>query len=816
MTYGIAITSGRNHIMTARILRLVFISLSLCLSGLGVPGAVAQTTAVVTVTPATNNVPITGTRQLAVTVTGVANTAVTWSVNGIAGGNSTIGTVSATGLYTAPTAILSTGLPVSVTATSVAAPTASGTCLMTVRNLIPKPAAVSPNPVPPDAFTLTMTGNNFITGARVYLATAVKPGSGTGDTSGQIPANARALTTVVNSMLQMTVSGSATIAELTGASLIVSNPGPLAVSAPFSIAPKSGVAISVAPVAVTVALGGTQQFQAAVTGTTNLAVTWKINGLVGGSADVGTISAAGIFTAPNAVPTAGNVTIQAVAAADPAAVATATVTLLDPQAVKFGRFLEQTSTGPTAQSLAEVRQLGIPAYLAKQFTLPASPWPDGNTASPQQTASTFLYNLAAGPDQLRQRMIYALSQIFVISFNKNTYANVMIPWLEILSRNAFGNFRTLLRDLTVSQSMGLYLDLGNSNKPTPGSGANENYAREVMQLFTIGLEELNPDGSARLDLVGKPIPTYSQANVMSLALALTGWTYATPPGSTPRANNPAVYGVGEMEYRDGNHDLTEKRLLNGFILSSNQTTVVDLNGALDNLFNHPNVGPFIATRLIRSFVTSNPSAGYIQRGAAVFDNDGTGTRGNLQALLTAILLDTEARNDNSADVTQGKLRSPVLHTLGLMRSLNIPLAVTNTIASVYVGMGEAVLSAPSVFGHYSPLFQMSVPPVTNAGGSALTKLFAPEFQIYTPAEAINRANWIYQVLYAADLTAFTSVASDPVLLVNAVDRTLLFGRMTAGMRDTLTTAARATPDLRTRALTVLYLTAMDGEHLVQR
>ncbi len=804
--------------MTARILRLVFISFSLCLPGAGVPGAAAQTTAVVTVTPATNNVPITGTRQLAVTVTGVANTAVTWSVNGIAGGNSTVGTISATGLYTAPAAILSTGLPASVTATSVAAPTASGTCLMTVRNVIPKPAAVSPNPVPPGAFTLTMTGNNFITGARVYLASAVTTGTGTSDTSGQIPATAKAkaLITVVNSSLKITVTGTATIAELTGASLIVSNPGPLAVSAPFSISPKSGVSVSVAPVALTVALGGTQAFQATVTGTTNLAVTWKINGLTGGSADVGIISAAGIFTAPNAVPPAGSVTIQAVAAADPAAVATATVTLLDPLAVKYGRFLEQTSTGPTTQSLAEVRQLGIPTYLTQQFTLPASPWPDGSTASPQQAVSTFIYNLAAGPDQLRQRMIYALSQIFVISFHKNPAANVMIPWLEILSRNAFGNFRTLLRDITVSQSMGLYLDLGNSNKPTPGSGANENYAREVMQLFTIGLVELNPDGSARLDLVGKPIPTYSQANVMNLALALTGWTYATPPGTTPRANNPAVYGVGEMEFRDGNHDLTEKRLLNGFILSSNQTTVADLNGALDNLFQHPNVGPFLATRLIRSFVTSNPSAGYIQRVASAFNNDGTGTRGNLQAVLTAILLDAEARNDNSADVTQGKLRSPLLHTLGLLRSLNIPIAVTNTIASVYVGMGEAVLSAPSVFGHYSPLFQMSVPPVALTGGGVLTKLFAPEFQIYTPAEAINRANWIYQVLSAADLSAFTGVASDPVLLVNAVDRTLLFGRMSAGMRGTLTTAARATPDLRTRALTVLYLTAMDGEHLVQR
>ena len=184
--------------MTARILRLVFISFSLCLPGAGVPGAAAQTTAVVTVTPATNSVPITGTRQLAVTVTGVANTAVTWSVNGIAGGNSTVGTISATGLYTAPAAILSSGLPASVTAKSVAAPTASGTCLMTVRNVIPKPAAVSPNPVPPGAFTLTMTGNNFITGARVYLASAVTTGTGTKDTSGQIPATAKALTTVVN------------------------------------------------------------------------------------------------------------------------------------------------------------------------------------------------------------------------------------------------------------------------------------------------------------------------------------------------------------------------------------------------------------------------------------------------------------------------------------------------------------------------------------------------------------------------------------------------------------------------------------------
>lgn len=802
--------------MTARLLRLVFFSLSLWLLGPGAPGTAAQTTTIVVVTPTTNSVPTTGTRQLSVTVTGPVNKAVTWSVNGIVGGNSTVGIVSASGLYSAPAAILANGLPVAVTATSVADTTAKSTCQMTVRNVIPKPSAVSPNPVPAGAFTLIITGNNFIAGSGVYLATGVTAGSGVADGSGQVPASARALITVFNSNLKLTVSGTATSAELTNAFLIISNPGPLAVSAPFPISPKSSVAVSISPAAATVALGGTQPFQAAVTGTTTLGVTWKVNGLIGGGPDTGTISTTGLYSAPNAIPLAGSVAIQAVAVADGSTVATATVNLLDPLAVKFGRFLEQSSTGPTAQSLAEIRQLGIGAYLTNQFSLPASPWPDGLTATVQQTASTFIYNLAAGQDQLRQRVIYALSQIFVVSLNKNTDASVVVPWLEVLSRNAFGNFRTLLRDITVSQSMGLYLDLGNSNKPTPGSGANENYAREVMQLFTIGLEELNLDGSTRLDLLNQPIPTYTQANVVSLALALTGWTYATAPGFTPRPNNPGVYGLGEMEFRDGNHDMTAKRLLNGFILASNQTTVADLNGALDNLFAHPNVGPFLATRLIRSLVTSNPSAGYLQRVATVFNNDGTGTRGNLRAVITAILLDAEARNDNTPDVTQGKLRSPLLHTLGLMRSLNIPIAVTNTIASVYVGMGEPVLASPSVFGPYSPLFQVSVSPIIGSGGSTVTKLFAPEFQIYTPAEAINRANWIYQILCAADLSAFTNVASDPVTLVNAVDRTLLFGRMSATMRETLVTAAKGTSDLRTRTLTVLYLTAMDGEHLVQR
>src|SRR5258708_1408156 len=192
----------------------------------------------------------------------------------------------------------------------------------------------------------------------------------------------------------------------------------------------------------------------------------------------------------------------------------------------------------------------------------------------------------------------------------------MLPWLRLLSKHAFGNYRDLLRDVSISPSMGKYLDLANSMKPGLAGGANENYPRELMQLFTIGLWQLNPDGSQVMDGSGNPVPTYDQETVRQVALALTGWTYATAPGKTAQTNNWEYFGA-PMETRPGNHATTSKAFL-GCTAGAGQSVDQDLDSVLDCLMNHPNIAPFIATRLIRSLVTSNPSPGFIHRVADVF------------------------------------------------------------------------------------------------------------------------------------------------------------------------------------------------------
>jgi uncharacterized protein (DUF1800 family) len=365
----------------------------------------------------------------------------------------------------------------------------------------------------------------------------------------------------------------------------------------------------------------------------------------------------------------------------------------------------------------------------------------------------------------------------------------------------------MMREMTLSTSMGMYLDLANSVKPGNGVGANENYPREMMQLFTIGLWKLNPDGSQQLDAQGNPIPTYTQTDVQQLARALTGWTYPTPPGKVPTSSGNYNYTPGVMEARPNFHDTTQKTFL-GQTLPANQSITQDLDGAIDIVFNHPNVGPFVATRLIRALVTSNPSPAYVGRIAAVFNDNGQGVRGDMQSVIRAILLDQEARNDTPPS-NFGKLRSPMLYFLAVSRAMQNATPHQNPSAYIYYTMGEGMLDPNSVFAHYSPLYRIPK-----------TTLYGPEFQIYSPTEAINRGNFLYQSLgaysnNAYNLTPFVNIAADPVQLVNAVDNMFLYGRMSQATRDSIYKALQASNDNRTRALTVLYLTAMSGEFLVQ-
>jgi uncharacterized protein (DUF1800 family) len=766
--------------------------------------ALAQTGVSVSFKDASVTLPAGATRQFTPTVTGTTNTAVNWSVNGIAGGNTGVGTIDSTGKYTAPTGV-AVGAAFTITATSVADPTASASVTLTIRNPNPQITSVSPNPLPAGPFKITVSGNLFISGAQVLM-------------SGMV------LQTTYVSTTQLTATGN--WSQSGNPIVYVINPGPPgAVSPGFTMSgggspsptpaptpiptPTPAITVSVSPQTVNVLLNATQQFQATVSNTANKSVNWSVNGIAGGNSSVGTIDSTGLYTAPALQPFMGVVNVTATSAADATKKATADIDLQDPQAVTVGRFLEQSTFGPTPQLAQHVEQVGFNSFLDEQFTLPESPWPDYTlpTTTRSDAVNALFYNAGAGQDQLRQRVIYALSQVWVVALNKNTNADMIIPHLQILSRDAFGNYRALMRDMTLSSSMGMYLDLANSVKPSGTVGANENYPRELMQLFTIGLWKLNPDGSQQLDAQGNPIPTYTQTDVQQLARALTGWTYPTPPGKTPTTSGNYSYYPGVMEARPNLHDTTQKTFL-GQTLPANQTITQDLDGAMDIVFNHPNVGPFVATRLIRALVTSNPSPAYVARITAVFNDNGQGVRGDLKEVVRAILLDPEARNDQPPS-NFGKLRSPVLYYISFSRATQSQIPMQNQAAYIYYTFGEGMLDPASVFGHYSPLYRIPK-----------TSLYGPEFQIYSPTEAVNRGNYLYQDLSnyngsIYNVTPFVNIAADPVQLVNAVDNTLLFGRMSQTTRASIYKALQASSDNRMRALTAIYLTATSGEYLVQ-
>ena len=664
----------------------------------------------VTVTPSTATLGLNQMQPFTASVTNATNPMVTWTVNGAAGGNSTVGTVSPSGMYTAPAALPSPAT-VTVRATSVATPSAYAQA------------------------TVTLT------------APTVK--------------------------------------------------------------------LTVSPATAALTLGQSQAFAATVVDSMNTAVYWSVNGVAGGNPTLGTITTAGLYTAPAALPSPATVTVRATAAASSGAYAQATVTLTDssspppppppPSGVDLAsaRFLEQAAFGPTSAEIARVQQYGIGGWLDNQFEMGETPIPMASDTG--RAADQSLYRMAMAPDQLRQRAVYALSQIIVVSRNKNIYAPEIVPWLQILSRNAFGNYRTLLKEITLSSQMGKYLDLANSTKPGTGGGANENLPRELMQLFSIGLVQLNPDGSPKLDAAGKTIPTYTQTTVQQMALALTGWTYPGAPGGL----NWESF-TGPLEARENYHDQTAKTLVGGVTAPAGQTAMQDLDAAIDAVFQHPNVGPFLATRLIRATVTGNPTPGYIQRVAAVFDNNGQGVRGDLRAVWRAIFTDAEARQD-TPPASFGRLKEPLYYFVALTRALGGSITDNTQLGYLFQAMGQQALTAPSVFNFYSPLYHVPGQP-----------LFGPEFQIYSPTESVLRANLTYQILnnsitsaWHVDTSPFSSVAGNANQLLDAVDRALLYGRMPAAMRSALLTAMASSYDNNQRMMTALYLTALSGQYAVQ-
>jgi uncharacterized protein (DUF1800 family) len=477
------------------------------------------------------------------------------------------------------------------------------------------------------------------------------------------------------------------------------------------------------------------------------------------------------------------------------------------------RLLEQSTWGVNPLSLSHVQAVGMQAFLNEQFTMPASTYP---AAGPNDDMSVvqkrFFTNALTGQDQLRQRVAWGLSQIMVASAVKINNPSAFVLWQNMFQNDAFGNFSTLLTDVTLSPVMGHYLDMVNNDKPSNGVDPNENYAREVLQLFSIGLEELNPDGTKQLDSSGNSIPTYDQTAILGFAHTFTGWTYPTQPGATARFGNPEYYG-GPMIAFDSHHDTGSKILLNGVTLPAGGSTQADMTAALQNIFNHPNVGPFISKQLIERLVSSNPSPDYVGRVAAVFADNGSGVRGDLKAVVTAILLDPEARRGDDpaqAQPSDGHLKEPVLFITNLLRGMNGTSDGSN-LADVASDMKQPPFFSPTVFNFYHPDHVIEG-----------TTLIGPEFEIFNTSTTISRINFVNTLVYGqlnntttVDISGYVPLAATPDQLVTAVAAVTLHGQVSDDMRNTLVTTLTGITDNTRRTKAAFYLIGSSSQFQVE-
>ncbi|MBV8467016.1 MAG: DUF1800 domain-containing protein [Burkholderiales bacterium] len=471
-----------------------------------------------------------------------------------------------------------------------------------------------------------------------------------------------------------------------------------------------------------------------------------------------------------------------------------------PTQAQAARFLTQATFGPRQADINQVVSGGYQAWLNTQFAAPASGQLNaliatGDQFSRDNRLKVWWNTTVNGPDQLRQRVAFALSEMLVVSDQSaalDTNANAVAYYNDILARDAFGNYRTLLQDVTLSPAMGLYLNMLGNPAPDPANNVHtdENYARELMQLFTIGLVQLNADGTVKTGVGGVGLPTYTQSDVTNLARALTGWSWE---GSDFFNGPPA--NLTQMVAFDAYHDTNAKTIVGGVQISAGTTAAQDLKTALDTLFNHPNVGPFVSRQLIQRLVTSNPSPAYVGRVAAVFNNNGSGVRGDMKAVVQAILLDSEARNDPTGSF--GKLREPILQVTHFWRVFNAH-AQNGQYGLTYPEgvIGQAPLGSPTVFNFFRPSYA-PVGAVKSAG------LVAPEMQIVNAASVALVANFFASSIYGMDkdlaqspqpgdllldLTAFKpSAVSNPSAMLDQLNLLLLNGQMTASTRQALLT-----------------------------
>jgi len=684
------------------------------------PGSIASSTTavkvnapqtpqiVVKITPASAQLHPGQTVQFKATVTGTTNQNVVWQVNSTPGGNATIGTISSTGLYTAP-AVLPKSTSLTINAVSAAdSHSTSAASNITLLSNIPVITAALPSPIPVGSFTISVSGSNFLSGAQVVFAGTMLP------------------TTYISST-SLSASGTSSAAGTVAVQVI--NPG---TGSPTS---------------------NTLQVQV---GASNTAVT------------------------------------AAVAA----------------------RFLEQSTFGPTPALIQHVQQVGLQPFLNEQFSATASSYPTPPANSDISVVKQrFFTNALTGQDQLRQRVTWALAQIFVVSNQKIGDPTAFTLWMNMLQKDAFGNFSTLLNDVTLSPTMGHYLDMVRNDKPDPNSGTqpNENYAREILQLFSIGLAQLNPDGTPQVDSNGVPVPTYTQDTIIGFAHVFTGWTYPTRSGQTASFYNGEYYG-GPMIPFDSHHDTGQKLLLNGVTLPAGGTTQSDLTAALQNIVSHPNVGPFLSRQLIQHLVTSNPTPAYVARITAIFNDNGSGVRGDLKAVVNAILMDSEARRGDDPTQVQasdGHLKEPVLFMMNLLRATNATSDGAN-LNNYVSNMKQEPFESPTVFNFY--------PPDNVIAG---TTLLGPEFRIFNSTTAISRINFVNDLAFGnvgsttkTDISSYVALAPNPAELVDSLSGVLTHGPLSDGARSTIITTVTNLTDNTKRAQTALYLVGSSSQFQV--
>ncbi|MEP1445612.1 MAG: DUF1800 domain-containing protein [Paraglaciecola sp.] len=513
---------------------------------------------------------------------------------------------------------------------------------------------------------------------------------------------------------------------------------------------------------------------------------------------------------------------------------------LDARMKDAARLLNQASFGPSEESIEKVVELGREQWIDWQMELPLSSQVDYLTEL-QSTFSTedelsrmhrieaWWQNTLRGEDQLRQRVAFALSEIFVISENSNFFEEYVgiANYYDLLAKHAFGNYRELLEEVTLSPMMGMYLSMLGNEKPNSERNIrpDENYAREVMQLFSIGLVELNLDGTVKVDEAGSHISTYDQSTIEGFAHVFTGWNFNGTTEQTWWHWWDNYDALNPMQAVQARHDIGTKTLLNDVILPANQSAELDLTQALDNIFMHDNVAPFISKQLIQRLVTSNPSAEYVARVSAIFNDNGIGQRGDLGAVVKGILMDDEAQNGHVKHPNVfGKLREPILKATHLWRAFRA-YSPSDRFQQGYPDyfFKQAPLAAPSVFNFFSPSF--SPPGVITEQG-----LVAPEFQITTENYAIRTSNFFaYSALWShlpnGDSEQVIVDFSEEVALVNETDDLLerlnillMAGGMTAEMREILSEMHNETVNAQPaeRVADLVFLIMNSPQYSVQK